>query len=225
MVSLLTVDLSWQITSCDFDILPALKGEDSPVGRRGGPSAPGGNFLPCGSTGFVSATSGRWARDDASPLGTPPLVAPHPPGRPTATGATVRTDVFAPVLSTRATRAVPSTGLDRDRPRPSRQPRTGQVLVCRRPLVYAAVADRLQGRVGVVLGRWAVQSRGFHPTGYDHRVSMSAGSGPGSPGLIFALGVPPCATPGGLSLAVGRAGLPLDPALKGEACARIHVSR
>jgi len=42
-------------------------------------------------------------------------------------------------------------------------------------------------------------------------VSMSAGSGPGSPGLIFAPGVPPYTTPGGLSLAVGRLGLPLDP--------------
>ena len=50
---------------------------------------------------------------------------------------------------------------------------------------------------------------------------MSAGSGPGSPGLIFALGVPPCTTPRGLILAVvGRPGLPPDPALKGKACAR-----
>jgi hypothetical protein len=50
-----------------FDILPALKREDSFVGHRAGPSAPEGNFLPEGSTGFASTTSGRWARDDASP--------------------------------------------------------------------------------------------------------------------------------------------------------------
>jgi hypothetical protein len=83
------------------------------VGRRAVPSAPEGNFFPDGSTGFVSATSGRWAHDDASPLRTPPLVAPHTPGRPTATGATVRTGAFGPILSTGATRVVPSTGLYR----------------------------------------------------------------------------------------------------------------
>ena len=196
----------------------------SPEPRRAEPSAPGGNILPGGSTGFASTTSGRWTRDDASPVPvrTAPLVAPHPPGRPppTATGATVRADVFVPGVSPRATRAVPSAGLDREWSRSSRQPRTGQVLMCRRPLVYAVVADRLQGRVGVVVGRWAVQSRSCAPTGYDRRVSMSAGSGPGSPGLIFALGVPSSTTPRRLILAVVWVGIPLDPALKDGACAR-----
>ncbi len=96
-----------------IDILPALKREDSPVGRRAVRRDPEGNFLPDGSTGFVSTTSGRWARDDASPLRTPPLVAPHTPGRPTATGVTVRTHTFGPVLSTEPTRVVPSTELHR----------------------------------------------------------------------------------------------------------------
>ncbi len=47
------------------------------------------------------------------------------------------------------------------------------------------------------------------------------GKVPESPDLIFVIGVPPSTTPEGLILAVSRLCLPLAPALKGEACARI----
>ena len=56
-----------------LDILPALKREDSFVGRRAVPAIAEGNFLPDGSTGFMSTTSGRWAHEDASPFGLPRL--------------------------------------------------------------------------------------------------------------------------------------------------------
>jgi hypothetical protein len=96
-----------------FDILPALKREDSPVGRRAVPSVPEGNFLPEGSTGVVSTTSGRWAHNDASPFGLPRLWLYTRPVARTAREATVQTGAFGSALSEGPTRVVPSTELHR----------------------------------------------------------------------------------------------------------------
>ena len=127
----------------EFDILPALKREDSFVGHRAGPSTPEGNFLPEGSTGFVSTTSGRWAHDDATSYEVPRLWLRTRPVARTAREATVRTSAFGPALSVGPTRVVLSTGLHR----PASAEWTtanGACFGVLSPLVYAVVADRLQ---------------------------------------------------------------------------------
>ncbi len=161
----------------------------------------------------MSTTSGRWAHGDASLFRTPPLVAPHPPGRPTATEATVRTGAFVHVFSTGPTRAVPSTGLHR-----------------------TASAEWTTAN-GVVFGCPSASPTGHtaHDGGFPRRSYNLARPHPPprrldtarlregsriSRLILYAIGLPPCTTPEGLILAVLRPCLPLDPALKGEACAR-----
>ena len=161
----------------------------------------------------MSTTSGRWARDNVSPFGLPRLWLRTRPVARTARWATVRTDAFGPVLSTGPTRAVPSTGLRRRRqPRRSRQPRTGQALVarpCRRAVWHTTVVSPA--------ARTTSPNRIHTRSVWTRR---DYGSGPGSPGLIFVVGLPPVTTPAGLSVAEASSECPLNTALKGEACAR-----
>ncbi len=119
-----------------LDILPALKREDSFVGRRNRTEFPEANFLPRWEYRVCALHVGPQMRRGMLEY---PLVALVMSGR------TVRPFEHgdSPPLSKDVTRAVPSTVLRHDR-RGEVQPRTGHVLMCCRPLVCAVVADRLQ---------------------------------------------------------------------------------